>query len=176
MNPATRYLPMLVLLAVVLTATACDRLFPSAPDELDPVSDFDEVLNASDIWQRYQSSSTSKYANDEFKNLWANILLDGIRRNDEGEPAGIDAVAGTRLIIRAPGKINTLEFHFRFREDTEDYERGQKPTVLCNIKGTDVTRTKIEFVHCRGESATPPTTGSDPGTSPRRQNPGPGTQ
>lgn len=137
---------LLALLVLVSAAVACDRLSPQEPDELDPVSDFDDTLRASEVWQRYQTHP--EYANDEFRGQWANIQLDGIRRID-GAPAGVDAVAGKNLIIRAPGKLNELEFIFRFREDMEDYERGMQPIVLCNIKGTDILREKLQFIHCR---------------------------
>lgn len=150
MKRSLTLITILATLATMLAITACDRLSPSAPDELDPVSGFDEVLRASDIWERYQGAGTSRYANDEFKDQWADIHLDGIRRNEDGEPAGVDAVAGRILIIRAPGSINTLEFHHRFIEDTKDYKReDQEIVALCNIKGTDLTKTKIEFIHCR---------------------------
>lgn len=152
-HPA-RILALLALLALLSAAIACDRLSPQEPDELDPVSDFDDTLRASEIWQRYQTHP--EYANDEFRGQWANIQLDGIRRVD-GVPAGVDAVAGKNLIIRAPGKLNELEFIFRFREDTEDYERGMQPIVLCNIKGTDILREKLQFIHCRQAATDTPT-------------------
>ena len=146
MNAITRLLPAFALVLLITAMLACDRLNPGEPDELNPEPDFDDTLRASDIWQRYQTHP--EYANDEFQGLWANIQLDGIRRI-EGKPAGIDAVAGKNLIIRAPGNLGELEFLFRFREDTEDYERNQTPLILCNIKGTDILREKLQFIHCR---------------------------
>ena len=55
------------------------------------------------------------------------------------------------MILRTPGQIRTLEFNFRFVEDTEDYKQGDNHhTVMCNIKGTDLARTKLELIHYRG--------------------------
>ena len=149
MTHPTRHLTLTAaaLIVVLITfAMGCDLLTPEEPDELDPESDFDDTLSAAAIWQRYQRHP--QYANDEFQGLWANIHLDGIRRED-GVPAGVDAVTGKALIIRAPGKLGALEFIFRFREDTKEYKRGMQPIVLCNVKGTDILREKLQFVHCR---------------------------
>ena len=152
MTAITRILPALALF-ILMSLTACDRLTPEQPDELDPESDFEDTLRASDIWQRYQTHP--EYANDEFQGQWANIQLDGIRRIDN-RPAGIDAVAGQTLIIRAPGKLGELAFLFRFREDTKDYERADQPIILCNIKGTDILREKLHFIHCRQADSNAP--------------------
>ena len=146
------------VLVMLVGFAGCDLLDPSAPDEIEPESEFDEVLVASALWQRYQDSRTSKYADDEFKDRWAKILVDGVRtvEDDNGDMvrAGIDAVAGKLLVVRTPGQIDTMEFEFRFREDTVYYERGDNQhVVLCNIKGTDIVRTKLRFVHCRASSA-----------------------
>lgn len=155
MKRLAKVLTILTTLVIILSIAACDRLSPSAPDRLNPSSDYDNVLFASDIWQRYQSDATSRYANDEYKNRWADIYLDGIRTDADGNTTGIDARAGKVLVIRTPGKINTMEFHYRFVEDTKDYSRHQKDIIaLCNIKGTDLTRTKIEFIHCRKSTIT----------------------
>ena len=135
----------LLLLAGMLT-TACAR---SAPDELNPTPDFGTSTNpidASEIWEEYQRSGAQSYANDQYRNKWALIELDGVR---SGGTAGIDTVAGTRVILRTPGTINEMIFNFRFAEDTEDMERGKTPKVLCNIRGTDLTKTRIIFDHCR---------------------------
>ena len=142
---------LLLLIATTLATLACDLV--TAPDELNPTPDFDSAINASVIWEEYQSSATGPYANDQYKGRWAIIVLDGVRRNDEGNPAGIDVVAGTRAIIRTPGSINEMVFRFRFPEDTENLERGMNSArVLCNITGTDITGSRINFDHCRPSS------------------------
>ena len=139
-----------VTVAILLMAAslaACDRLSPAAPDVLNPTPEWEDPLLASVIWQEYQGEDT--YANDQYKNRWAKIVVDGVRQTEKGVGAGIDAVSGAKLILRTSGQIASMEFEFRFIEEAQDYERGARPTVLCNIKGTDLLRTKIDFIHCR---------------------------
>ena len=148
----SRKLAALTAAAAILTlAAGCDRFSPAAPDELNPEPAF--RVNASEIWQRYQGASTARFADDEYKNRWADIKMDGVRKTNGGQPAGIDVVAGTRVLLRTPGQLQSMEFSFRFPEDTEDYRRGENwHRVVCNIKGTDLARTKIEFINCRAAS------------------------
>ena len=140
----------LTLILLTLALMACQYIDTGgAPDEIDPEPRLEAL--ASEIWQEYQADDTNRFANDSYRDQWVIVTLDGVRRDERGEPAGIDAVTGTRLILRTPGNFGTMEFVFRFREDTAEYKRGDRPKVLCNVKGSDLARTKIEFIHCRGE-------------------------
>ena len=150
-----RTLPILTTLALTLiltlTLTACDILGGKAPDELNPTPRFgtqDAPINASEIWEEYQSSGNAAFANDLYKRQWAWIKIDGIRAGG----TGIDAITLTKVLLRTPGTISQMEFNFRFPEDTQDLERGDRPTVLCNIAGVDASGTKLVFHHCRNDS------------------------
>ena len=105
-------------------------------------------------YTEHQKDNTRRFANDQYKGIWANVLLDGVRRDEDGSPAGIDAVAGQTVILRTPGQIGKMEFKFRFIEQAQEPQRGDKPWVLCNISGTDLTRTAIRFAHCRPSEET----------------------
>ena len=141
---------LLLLLATMASATSCS-LLEGAPDEVDPVADFDNALNASQIWEDYQRARDN-FANDRYQNKWAVIILDGVRKED-GAPAGVDAIAGTRLVIRTPGTISSMEFQLQFESQASEYtEGGPTQRVLCNIAGTDLAGRKLTFMHCRPET------------------------
>ena len=142
---------MTLTLTLFLTLGACVIPGMKAPDELDPTPRFGtetEPVNASEIWEEYQSAGNANFANDLYKRQWAWIKIDGIRAGG----TGIDAITLTKVLLRTPGTISQMEFNFRFPEDTEDFERGDTPTVLCNIAGTDASGTKLVFHHCRNET------------------------
>ena len=141
---------LLLLLATMASATSC-TLLGGTPDEVDPVPDFDSALTASQIWEAYQSASDN-FANDRYRNKWAVIILDGVRK-EAGTPAGVDAIAGTRLVIRTPGTISSMEFQLQFESQASEYtEGGPTQRVLCNIAGPDLAGRKLTFVHCRPET------------------------
>lgn len=131
----------LVMLIALTALMACDRLQPSAPDQLNPEPDYDEAYTAGEIWQEYQ---THPYANDQYLNRWLVVKLQGVKPD-----RGIDYVAGKNVIIRTPGKISEMNFHYRFIEDTEDLDRGDQPYALCSVKGLNLTQNKLDFIHCR---------------------------
>ena len=139
---------MWIILAAALTAmSGCSLLGLDAADELDPVPSMQTTASA--IWDEYQSQTSRTPANDSYRGRWVNIYLDGVRRDAGGQPAGIDGVAGNRVIIRTPGQIGQMEFKYRFIEDAQQLQRGDRPYVLCNVTGTDLSCTKITFAHCR---------------------------
>ena len=147
-----RTLPIVITLALTLflALTACVIPGVKAPDELNPTPRFgtaDDPVDASEIWEEYQSSGNASFANDLYKRQWAWIRIDGVRAGG----TGIDAITLTKVLLRTPGTISQMEFNFRFPEDTEDLERGDRPTVLCNIAGVDASGTKLVFHHCRNE-------------------------
>lgn len=153
-----RTMALWATLTLALAAmTGCSLLGLDAADELDPVPSMQTTASA--IWDEYQRETSRTPANDSYRGRWVNIYLDGVRREAGGEPAGIDGVAGNRLIIRTPGAIGQMEFKFRFIEQAQEYRRGDRPYVLCNVTGTDLSRTKITFAHCRPserQAAAPP--------------------
>ena len=147
MNRVKATLTGLMLAAAVAAMTGCSLLGLDAADELDPVPSMQTTASA--IWDEYQSQTSRTPANDSYRGRWVNIYLDGVRRDAGGQPAGIDGVAGNRVIIRTPGQIGQMEFKFRFIEQAQELQRGDRPYVLCNVTGTDLSRTKITFAHCR---------------------------
>ena len=152
MQKARMIFAALTLALGAAAMSGCALLGLDAADELDPTPRIQ--THASAIWNEYQKDNTRRFANDQYKNIWANVLLDGVRRDQNGDPAGIDAVAGQTVILRTPGQIGKMEFKFRFIEQAQELQRGDKPWVLCNISGTDLTRTAIRFAHCRPSEQT----------------------
>ena len=132
----------LTLAMLLLSLAACQT---KASDRLNPTPDFNRNIQASEIWEEFQSAANPTFVNDKYRQKWVKVKLDGVRGD------GIDAAGGTRVLLRAPGTLQTLEFNFRYADDTEDdrLDEGKKPLLLCNVRGTNLSRTTLHFDHCR---------------------------
>ena len=136
-----------ILLVTLIAAafTACEISIGTGGaggDEVDPEADVSGET-ASNLWEQYQSQDNVAFVDDSYNNQWIELTLDGVTGR------GIDAITGRAALLRAPGTLARLEFHFREDRDMENVEKGDKPKILCRMVGPNVARSKLVFRFCR---------------------------
>ena len=137
--------PIILIALITAAIAACQiSINPTGGggDEVDPEPDVTGET-ASNLWEQYQSSSNMDFVDDSYNNQWIELKLDGVTNR------GIDAITAQAVLLRAPGQLERLEFHFREDRDMEKMEKGDQPEVLCRLQGANVARTKLVFRYCR---------------------------